>query len=933
MGETPVQLTDEQLAELQRWADGLVEQGADGDLGTFARAIASLREEAERVRAGRPATRARWVEMASLRRQAESAVENGAPDQVRAAARAVLMLCDDIAVQRRHAREVHQRRRRRALLLVGGGAVCAGLLVALLSSGGSGALDAEGPASAIVGQSGLAALTFSVEGDEGDLSSTSWRLDGRPVSARVTAHDGRIVFRPRRMADGEHTVEVSQPGGLFNDSSASWTFTVDTRAPAIRVAKGSLGAVRGEQYTMRGTVEPGSRLRVNGTLARLDGRGRFSVPFERAPQRTVVLIARDRAGNLTDSRLKVGSAPRLPRNPVRAVHVSADAWAHPGLRAGVLSLLSQRRINAVELDIKDELGIVGWRSGVPVAGKIGAERNTYDLAAAVKLLHDRGARVIGRLVAFRDPVLAQWAWTNGRRELVVQTPNGGAYSGGYGGFTNYVHPDVQAYNVDLAVAAAKLGVDDILYDYVRRPDGPLRSMVVPGLRGDPADAVVGFLANARRELAPHDAFLGASLFGIAATRPGEIAQDVPAIAREVDYIAPMLYPSHWGPNEYGVGDPERQPYAIVRRSLLDFNRAVRGTGARVVPWLQDFSLGVEYGEREVRAQIDATLAVGIDEYLLWDPTVTYASGALTRNAPLPTVGSLTASSPASRQLVQLPRSRSPDDPVRSGLAPNELGVVPVLMYHRLLPDGGGDYDLTPDQFRAELTRLYRDHYRPVTASALVTGKIELPRGASPVVMTFDDSSTSQAALLEDGRIDPDSAVGIMLEFARDHPDFRPAGTFYVNREPFGHDPRAGELAQRLVALGFELGNHTLAHVRLDELTDEGVQRQIVLGNRLIRDLVPDAKVATIALPYGLLPIRRKLALQGSWDGESYRFAGAFLAGAEPSPSPAAGDFEPLEIPRIRSDPRDLPNGSSDWLARLKASPEQRYVSDGKRSTP
>ena len=100
----------------------------------------------------------------------------------------------------------------------------------------------------------------------------------------MTAHDGRIVFRPRRLADGEHTVEVSQPGGLFNDSSASWTFTVDTRAPAIRVAKGSLGALRGEQYTLRGTVEPGSRLRVNGTLARLDGRGRFSVPFERAPQ-------------------------------------------------------------------------------------------------------------------------------------------------------------------------------------------------------------------------------------------------------------------------------------------------------------------------------------------------------------------------------------------------------------------------------------------------------------------------------------------------------------------------------------------------------------------------------------------------------------------------------------------------------------------------
>jgi hypothetical protein len=678
---------------------------------------------------------------------------------------------------------------------------------------------------------------------------------------------------------------------------------------------------------LRGAVEPEATIRVNGSVAAVDAQGRFNAAFERPPSRAVILLARDPAGNTTDSRLVVGVAPRLPANPVRAVHVSAEGWAHDGLRAGVLALLDEGRINAVELDLKDELGIVGWASGVPLARRIGSQRDTYDLAAAVALLHARGARVIGRLVAFRDPVLARWAWTRGHRGLVIQTPDGGAYSGGYGGFTNFANPQVQAYNIDLAVAAARVGVDDVLYDYVRRPDGPIESMVVPGLGGDASQAIVGFLARTRDRLRSRGTFVGASVYGIAATRPDEIAQDVPAIARTVDYVAPMVYPSHWGPNEYGVANPNENPYAIVRRSLADFRRAVRGTGSRLVPWLQDFSIGAQYGPRRVRAQIDAARDAGVDEFLLWDPRVTYTGDALRGDAELPTVGTRAASA-GSGALIRLPRAPSPDEPVRSGLAPNELGVVPVIMYHRLRADGGSEYDLTPTEFRAELGRLYRAHYRPVTASALVTGQIDLPRGATPVVLTFDDSTTSQAALLPSGAIDPDSAIGILLDFARAHPDFRPVGTLYVNRAPFAGSTRAAELARRLTALGFELGNHTYSHIRLDELDVEGVQEEIVRGNRVIHDLEPGAAISTIALPFGYLPRSPALALHGSWGGERYSFAGAFLAGAEPSPSPYSTGFDAGQIPRIRSDPGTLEYGSSDWLRRLDASPELRYVSDG-----
>src|SRR4029079_16206476 len=109
----------------------------------------------------------------------------------------------------------------------------------------------------------------------------------------------------------------------------------------------------------------------------------------------------------------------------------------------------------------------------------------------------------------------------------------------------------------------------------------------------------------------------------------EVAQDIPEIARQADYVAPMVYPSPWGPGEYNVANPNAQPYEIVARSLRDFQRDTRNTGARVVPWLQDFTLGVTYGPAEVRAQIDAGRRDGINEFLLWDPNVTYTSDALT----------------------------------------------------------------------------------------------------------------------------------------------------------------------------------------------------------------------------------------------------------------------------------------------------------------
>jgi peptidoglycan/xylan/chitin deacetylase (PgdA/CDA1 family) len=250
--------------------------------------------------------------------------------------------------------------------------------------------------------------------------------------------------------------------------------------------------------------------------------------------------------------------------------------------------------------------------------------------------------------------------------------------------------------------------------------------------------------------------------------------------------------------------------------------------------------------------------------------------------------------------------------------------------HHQIRSGGGDYDLTVPQFRAELERLYREGYVPVRAEDLVRARLDVPAGKTPVVMTFDDSTKEQFFYTRSGKIKPDTAIGLMLAFQKKHPDFVPAGTFYVNREPFAGVREGPAMLRWLHAHGFEIGNHTKDHIPFNQLTRTEVQRQLVLGERVITSAIPDANVVTMALPLGVMPKPPSLAWHGRWGGETYDLRGILLVGANPSPSPFAAKFDPHAIPRIRTSPHSGVEdfGSTFWLDWLAEHPEERYVSDG-----
>jgi hypothetical protein len=445
---------------------------------------------------------------------------------------------------------------------------------------------ANGPAIKIAASSDLGTplngdavknLSFTVTG--GNLSKLTMTMDGKKVDG--TSSDKSVVYTPSGLSDGKHAFTASEPGHFGRTSSTSDTFTVNTAgAPATNTSA-----------TANPTASPASATKTMFGL--------------------------------------------------RAVHMTASAWAYAPLRDPVIQMLKDHKIDTVEMDIKDEDGHVQYASNVPLAKADGAENTTlYDPAEMLKTIHDLGGKVVGRIVAFKDPLLGKYAVANNKMSMVVQDHNGNAYhAGSYGtaAFTNLANPDVQQYQTDLAVEATKLGFDAIMFDYIRRPEGPLGSEVYPGIGNQKAqDVIANYLGTVEPQVHAAGGLLGAAVFGISAftaAGSGDVAQDIPEMSKNLDFISPMDYPSHWGKGEYGVAVPWEQPYDIMYRSLMDYNRQAAEGTAIIIPWIQDFNFPGQptWTEGDVQAQIKAAHDDGINSFFVWNAFAKYQYDAYTPN--------------------------------------------------------------------------------------------------------------------------------------------------------------------------------------------------------------------------------------------------------------------------------------------------------------
>ncbi|NLI12059.1 putative glycoside hydrolase [Pelotomaculum propionicicum] len=314
----------------------------------------------------------------------------------------------------------------------------------------------------------------------------------------------------------------------------------------------------------------------------------------------------------------------------RGVHVSFGRAASDSGWQEMLALIDSAGLNAMQLDVKDESGQVGYATQVKLAGATGAGLGVLPIRERLQDLKDRGIYSIARIVVFRDPLLAQK-----RPDLMVRTAGGSPLAGG-----TWVDPyskEVQDYNLELAVEAYQLGFDEVQFDYIRFPEGRAAQTAVYNCKAADdsrtrVDVIAGYLSEVRSAIT-RDRLFSATVFGYMSIAEDDqgIGQRPERMAPYVDYLSPMSYPSHYGPGNYGFENPNAHPYEVIDASLKGFQTLVEPSGCRLRPWLQAFSWSQPpYGRNEIRAQINATEDNNIKTWLLWNEDVSYNSDEIVK---------------------------------------------------------------------------------------------------------------------------------------------------------------------------------------------------------------------------------------------------------------------------------------------------------------
>lgn len=338
---------------------------------------------------------------------------------------------------------------------------------------------------------------------------------------------------------------------------------------------------------------------------------------------------------------QTAQARRPPPDTVRGLYV--NRWAAIGNRMWQLVHIAKTtEVNALVIDVKDDRGLMLYRSAVPLAKRISADTNRPMTARRLKAVLDSmrlyGIHPIARIVVVKDPLLAaarpEWSIRRKDDSSKVWLDRAG------NPWLDATQPEVWTYAADIATEAVNLGFAEIQFDYVRFPDE--QSAIDNGryarLNGRVRAQVIRDQLGLVRDLTrPLGVPMTIDVFGLTATDSTDmgIGQRWEMFIDRADVVLPMTYPSHFAPGTYGLANPNASPYETIDNALKDVLRRSRNIpgAAKIVPWYQDFTLGLpRYSAEHVRLQILAGYANGIPSWILWNSGSRYSEAALQKDS-------------------------------------------------------------------------------------------------------------------------------------------------------------------------------------------------------------------------------------------------------------------------------------------------------------
>ena len=316
---------------------------------------------------------------------------------------------------------------------------------------------------------------------------------------------------------------------------------------------------------------------------------------------------------------------------VKAVYMSSWVAATKNIRERLINNLAGTEINSIVIDVKDYSGAVSMDINTKTAGQLSGR--VKDLAEFVDYLHQKNYYVIGRISVFQDNLLSRQ-----RSDLALKRLDNGALWTDRKGIAwlDVSAPEVWDYTIAVAKEAYRLGFDELNFDYIRFPsDGNTSNVAYPYSRlsvDTRAEALRKFFVYLNAKMKEIDAPISADVFGMVATNTDDlgIGQVLENAIPYFDYVAPMVYPSHYPPGFLNYKNPASVPYEIVYHSMGVAATRVVAQGyspLKLRPWLQDFDLGADYTAEMIKAQKRAVYDAGLTSWMMWDPANIYTVGA------------------------------------------------------------------------------------------------------------------------------------------------------------------------------------------------------------------------------------------------------------------------------------------------------------------